>query len=138
LWMVLLRRLPGKFSVLAVVFASMIAAERLEPFRFEALPRDFGWIPFASFMQGSISVNIQAFCQKFYEYGGLIWLVFAVARQTTRFWSVYQRFAGGGFRACVYAGSAAWAGSVMLRICLGIDMPSFFSVPANSGVVLVR
>jgi len=65
-------------------------------------------------------------------------LVFAVARQTTRFWSVYQRFAGGGFRACVYAGSAAWAGSVMLRICLGIDMPSFFSVPANSGVVLVR
>jgi VanZ family protein len=75
LWMVLLRRLPGRFSVLAVVFASMIAAERLEPFRFEALPRDFGWIPFASFMQGSISVNIQAFCQKFYEYGGLIWLL---------------------------------------------------------------
>jgi hypothetical protein len=26
-------------------------------------------------MQGSISVNIQAFCQKFYEYGGLIWLL---------------------------------------------------------------
>ena len=75
LWMVLLRRLPGKFSVLAVVFASMIAAERLEPFRFEALPRAFGWLPFASFMQGSISVNIQAFCQKFYEYGGLIWLL---------------------------------------------------------------
>jgi hypothetical protein len=65
-------------------------------------------------------------------------LVFAVARQTTRFWSVYQRFAGGGFRACVYAGSAAWVGSAMLRICLGIDMPSFFSVPASSGVVLVR
>ncbi len=75
LWLVLLRWLPGKFSVLAVVFASMIAAERLEPFRFEALPHAFGWIPFASFMQGSISVNIQAFCQKFYEYGGLIWLL---------------------------------------------------------------
>ena len=75
LWIVLLRRLPGKFSVLAVVFASMIAAERLEPFQFEAVPRAFGWIPFASFMQGSISVNIQAFCQKFYEYGGLIWLL---------------------------------------------------------------
>ena len=39
---------------------------------------------------------------------------------------------------CVYAASPAWAGSVMLRMCLGIDMPSFFSVPANSGVVLVR
>ena len=26
-------------------------------------------------MQGSIGVDIQAFCQKFYEYGGLIWLL---------------------------------------------------------------
>jgi hypothetical protein len=75
LWIVLLRRLPGKFSLLAVVFAGMIAAKRLEPFRFEALPRRFGWFPFASFMQGSIAVNIQAFCPKFYEYGGLIWLL---------------------------------------------------------------
>ena len=80
LWMVLLRRLPGKFSLLAVVFAGMIATERLEPFGFEALPRDFGWIPFASFMQGSIGVNIQAFCQKFYEYRGLIWLLTRIAR----------------------------------------------------------
>jgi len=73
-WSVLLRRLPGKFGVLALAFAAMIAIERLQPFRFETLPRAFGWIPFASLMHGSIGVNIQAFCQKFYEYGGLIWL----------------------------------------------------------------
>lgn len=74
-WTVLLRRLPGRFGALAFVFASMIAAERLEPFRLDASPRAFGWIPFASFMQGSVGIDIQAFCQKFYEYGGLIWLL---------------------------------------------------------------
>ena len=50
----------------------------------------------------------------------------------------YQCHAGDGFRACVYAASAVWAGSSMLRICLGIDMPSFFSVSANAAVILVR
>jgi len=75
LWIVLLRRLPGRFGILAFVFATMVTMERLEPFRFEALPRAFGWIPFASFMHGSTGVDIQAFCQKFYEYGGVIWLL---------------------------------------------------------------
>ena len=75
LWTVLLRRLPGRFGVLASLFAIMITIERLEPFQFETLPRAFGWIPFASFVHGSTGVDIQAFCQKFYEYGGLIWLL---------------------------------------------------------------
>jgi VanZ family protein len=72
---VLLRRAPGRYGLLTLLFAAMIAIERLQPFRFEAFPRAFGWIPFSSFMQGSIGVDIQAFCQKFYEYGGLIWLL---------------------------------------------------------------
>ena len=75
LWIVLLRHSPRKFAVLALVFATMIAIERLEPFRFAPTPRAFGLVPFASFMQGSNSIDIQAFCQKFYEYGGLIWLL---------------------------------------------------------------
>lgn len=75
IWLLLLRRLPVKFGLLAVAFAAMIAIERLQPFQFEIVPRDFGWVPFGSFMHGSISVDIQAFCQKFYEYGGLIWLL---------------------------------------------------------------
>lgn len=74
-WAVLLRRMPSKFGVVAIMFAAMIAIERLQPFQFEAFAHAFGWIPFASFMQGSIGVDIQAFCQKFYEYGGLIWLL---------------------------------------------------------------
>jgi VanZ family protein len=75
IWIVLLRLRSGKFVLLASVFAAMIAIDRLQPFRFEAAPHAFGWVPFGSFMRGSIAVDIQAFCQKFYEYGGLIWLL---------------------------------------------------------------
>jgi VanZ family protein len=74
-WAVLLRRMPEKFGIVALLFAAMIAIERLQPFEFEEFPHAFGWIPFASLMHGSIAINIQAFCQKFYEYGGLIWLL---------------------------------------------------------------
>ncbi|HUB10612.1 MAG TPA: VanZ family protein [Acetobacteraceae bacterium] len=74
LW-VLLRWLPGRFVIVTLAFAAMITAERLEPFQFLTVPNAFGWIPFASFMRGSIGVAMQAFCQKFYEYGGLIWLL---------------------------------------------------------------
>ncbi|HUN39749.1 MAG TPA: VanZ family protein [Acetobacteraceae bacterium] len=75
LWTLLLQRLPGRFAIVALLFAGMVAAARLEPFRFLPLSRGFGWIPFASFMEGSMNVAMQAFCQKFYEYGGLIWLL---------------------------------------------------------------
>jgi len=74
-FIVLLRRLPGKFVLFALLFAAMVVIERLQPFYFGAFPHPFGWIPFAGLMHGSIGVNIQAFCQKFYEYGGLIWLL---------------------------------------------------------------
>jgi VanZ family protein len=74
-WLLLLRRLPHKFGILALLFAAMVGIERLQPFEFEPHPRAFGWIPFAGLMQGSIGVNIRSFCQKFYEYGGLIWLL---------------------------------------------------------------
>jgi VanZ family protein len=75
LWAALLRTLPEKFGIVALLFAGMITVERLQPFEFEAFPHAFGWIPFASLLHGSIAVNIQSFCQKFYEYGGLIWLL---------------------------------------------------------------
>jgi glycopeptide antibiotics resistance protein len=75
LWALILRWTPGRFVVVALAFAGMITAQRLEPFRFGVVPHDFGWVPFASFMHGSISVDVQAFCEKFYEYGGLIWLL---------------------------------------------------------------
>jgi VanZ family protein len=59
---------------LAIGFASMIIVARLQPFVFSAAPGAFGWVPFVSFMHGSTGVAIQAFCEKFFQYGGLIWL----------------------------------------------------------------
>jgi VanZ family protein len=75
LWAGALRWLPGRFAIVALLFAGLIVAQRLEPFTFLMLPHSFGLIPFGSFMRGSIGVAMQAFCEKFYEYGGLIWLL---------------------------------------------------------------
>jgi VanZ family protein len=61
--------------VVAIGFAAMLAADRLSPFAFASAPvRDFGWVPFLSFMRGSTGVDVQAFCEKTFAYGGLIWL----------------------------------------------------------------
>jgi hypothetical protein len=62
--------------ILACLFAALIAALRLAPFTFSPAPlRGFGWVPLWSLMNGSISVAMQAFFEKFYQYGGLIWLL---------------------------------------------------------------
>lgn len=55
-----------------------VIAERLEPFHFLASGRHFGWIPFLSFMQGSMSINTQSFLEKLFLYGSLIWLLRAI------------------------------------------------------------
>jgi VanZ family protein len=66
--------LPGRFLILAVAFAVLVVMLRLAPFDFAPIGRPFGWVPFHSMMHGSIGVAMQAFCEKFYMYGGLIWL----------------------------------------------------------------
>lgn len=75
LWAGLLRWIPGRFAIVTLAFGGMIAVSRLQPLHFTATPRPFGWIPFASFVRGSIGFAMQAFCKKFYQYGGLIWLL---------------------------------------------------------------
>jgi VanZ family protein len=75
IWLLLPRQGGRRFAIIALVFAGMTVAGRLEPFVFSTTPHNFGWIPFASFMRGSIGVAMQAFCEKFFQYGGLIWLL---------------------------------------------------------------
>lgn len=60
---------------IAVLMAVLIAAESLSPFVLLPAPRPFGWIPFHSFMGGSISVNLVAFAEKVFLYGSLLWLL---------------------------------------------------------------
>jgi VanZ family protein len=64
-----------RLAVVTIAFGGMIVVARLQPFVFSVSPGAFGWVPFLSFMRGSTGVAIQAFCEKFFQYGGLIWLL---------------------------------------------------------------
>jgi VanZ family protein len=64
-----------RVTATALMFSAYIVAERLEPFQFSAYGRAFGWIPFRSFLYGSIEVNITSFLEKAFIYGALIWLL---------------------------------------------------------------
>lgn len=61
----------------AILLGVIILALRLEPFQFQAEGGDFGWMPFRSFMYGSIDVGIRSFMEKFFLYGSMIWLLWA-------------------------------------------------------------
>lgn len=75
LWCGFLWRSPVGATVIAALFAGGIAIEALQPFQFSAAARPFGWIPFRSFMYGSVEVNIRSLLEKAFIYGALIWLV---------------------------------------------------------------
>jgi VanZ family protein len=78
IWLLLPRAGEARFVIVTLAVAGMIVIARLEPFAFDATPRAFGWVPFASFLRGSVGVAIQAFCEKFFQYGALIWLLHRV------------------------------------------------------------
>lgn len=71
----LLREGGQCLAIIAFAFACMIVVARLQPFVFRAASGAFGWVPFASFLNGSVGFAIQAYCEKFFQYGGLIWLL---------------------------------------------------------------
>lgn len=76
LWLALLMGMRRERMVfVACVLCLYVIAERLEPFHFRAAAGSFGWIPFLSFMQGSIDVDVLSFFEKVFLYGGLIWLL---------------------------------------------------------------
>lgn len=75
IWLLLAGKPRLRLIIVTVAFAVMVIVGRLQPFTFVAPSRAFGWVPFASFLHGSIGVAIQAFCEKFFQYGALIWLL---------------------------------------------------------------
>jgi hypothetical protein len=76
-WFLLAISVSARFraTATALLFSAYILAERLEPFQFSAYGRAFGWIPFRSFLYGSVEVNITSFLEKAFLYGALIWLL---------------------------------------------------------------
>lgn len=75
IWLLLPRADEWRYAIVTISFAGMIIIARLAPFVFNATPHPFGWVPFASFMRGSVSVAMQAFCEKVFQYASLIWLL---------------------------------------------------------------
>ena len=64
-----------RVTLVALLFCGYVIADRLEPFEFLPSRRDFGWIPFLSFMFGSIEIGVLSFLQKFFLFGSSIWLL---------------------------------------------------------------
>src|SRR5205085_3799168 len=75
IWIFLYPRGRAYVVVVLVLFGATVIAQRLEPFQFTTYPVPFGWIPFRSFMYGSIDVDVLSFLEKFFLYGSSIWLL---------------------------------------------------------------
>lgn len=75
LWFALLRFLPGRISIVALGFAGVIMIERLSPFRLSPVGHGFEWVPFLTLLRAPIDIGLPAMIEKFFLYGGLIWLL---------------------------------------------------------------
>jgi VanZ family protein len=62
-------------AILFVGLWSITIIGRLQPLQFQPIARDFGWLPFRSFLAGSIDVAITTFCEKTFLYGSLLFLL---------------------------------------------------------------
>lgn len=74
-WVVALGRLSSRTRLLAALLALQIAVQGLMPFTLRTEPVMFSFIPFIGFEGGSMSVNLQAFLEKVFLYGALVWLI---------------------------------------------------------------
>jgi VanZ family protein len=75
LWFVLLRFIPGRVSLIAIAFAAAIMITRLLPFRLSPVGHGFEWVPFLALLRAPIDIGLPAMIEKFFLYGGLIWLL---------------------------------------------------------------
>ncbi len=87
-WPVLAFGRTWRNALLAFLFGVYVITHRLEPFRFLPFGHDFGWMPFASFMTGSLNVNTMSFLEKFFLYGGWLFLL-TEARLSLRFSTLF-------------------------------------------------
>ena len=74
LWTLVISRLRARVAIVAALFAAFIAIDALRPFTFLDAPRRFGWIPFASFIDGPRGSASRMFLEKTFLYGGMLWL----------------------------------------------------------------
>ncbi len=74
-WIAILSRLGPRTLIIALIFAASVALQGLIPFELNAEPSAFSLVPFGGFERGSMATNLQAFLEKIFLYGSLIWVV---------------------------------------------------------------
>ena len=74
-WFAVLRHVPGRTGIVALLLAAYVVQAGLYPFQFLDSPRAFHWVPFHGFLGGSMFHNTLVLLEKFFFYGSLIWLV---------------------------------------------------------------
>ena len=76
-WLLLADSVSARIRVtlIALLFSGHVIFERLAPFEFTTYGRAFGWIPFHSFLYGSLELNIVSFLEKAFLYGAMTWLL---------------------------------------------------------------
>jgi VanZ family protein len=74
-WCGLLWRLPARASIAAMLSVALIVLLALAPFHFSLPARDFGWLPFRSFLEDGTDHAIRVFFEKAFFYGSMIWLL---------------------------------------------------------------
>jgi len=70
----LLRRRRGTDGVLLAVMLAVVVVEGTAPWHLAEAARPFGWVPFRAVVGGKYGAAPQALLQKFFLYGGLLWL----------------------------------------------------------------
>lgn len=73
-WVAFLARQPYRSGLLAALLALTIVVQGLMPFSF-TVGHPFSFVPFKGFEGGSMAINLQAFLEKIFLYGSLIWLL---------------------------------------------------------------
>lgn len=73
-WFAVLRHVPGRTGVVALLLAAYIVQAGLFPFQFLDSPRAFHWVPFHGFLGGSMFRNTLSLLEKVFFYGSLVWL----------------------------------------------------------------
>ncbi len=72
-WMVL-SRIERRTAIVSILFVAALIVQALQPFQFLLIPREFGWIPFASLIAAPRETAVLSFFEKAFLYGALVWL----------------------------------------------------------------
>lgn len=78
IWSVLVPRLARPDGLAAVLLGAFILLAGLVPFELRSHPAPFEWLPFRGYLEGEMSAKVTSLLARLFEYGALVWLLFAI------------------------------------------------------------